>query len=430
MDWECDALYNKAKVFAQRAHDEPVDSSLFAFWMSLSLELLARAALSQVHPVLLADPREPDNIHYAFGINPKGVPKSIPAKALFSRCSIFVPGFTDNMSAHCLIVAERRNTELHTAAAAFEGIDNSKWLPATYEVLEVLLTHLKRDFQDFLGEHGDVAVEALKDRRDTIKKDVQEKLAASRKFYRFLSPEEREQVAAKAENSNATWLSPVFRASLVQTSAALRPYRSACSSTSRVGDPPPLALATPRWRGPGPRRVCENSHSRTIQKQKLRSPSMSSKAAKKTAPKLNLYQTVTDRIIASLKAGVIPWEKPWKSPHFTGGPFPRNFRTGRPYRGINIMLLWSSSYSSPFWITFNQAKELNGTVRKGEKGNPREIFRCTAVSRIAMPCRKLPRAPRRLPGREFVAARRPFWVRRLWKFLRSLVPARNANQRE
>jgi hypothetical protein len=43
---------------------------------------------------------------------------------------------------------------------------------------------------------------------------------------------------------------------------------------------------------------------------------MSSKATRKTAPKLNLYQTVTDRIIASLKAGVIPWEKPWKSPHF------------------------------------------------------------------------------------------------------------------
>ena len=57
---------------------------------------------------------------------------------------------------------------------------------------------------------------------------------------------------------------------------------------------------------------------------------MSSKAAKKTAPKFNLYQTVTDRIIASLKAGVIPWEKPWKSPHFTGGPFPRNFRTPLP----------------------------------------------------------------------------------------------------
>ena len=93
---------------------------------------------------------------------------------------------------------------------------------------------------------------------------------------------------------------------------------------------------------------------------------MSKKAATTTKP--SVYQIVTDRIIASLKAGVIPWEKPWQTPHFAGGPFPRNFRTGKPYRGINIMLLWSCSYSSPFWLTFNQAKELNGSVRKGEKG--------------------------------------------------------------
>jgi antirestriction protein ArdC len=93
---------------------------------------------------------------------------------------------------------------------------------------------------------------------------------------------------------------------------------------------------------------------------------MSKKVAATTKP--SVYQVVTDRIIASLKTGVIPWEKPWQSLHFTGGPFPRNFRTGKPYRGINIMLLWSCSYGSPFWLTFNQAKELKGTVRKGEKG--------------------------------------------------------------
>ena len=87
-----------------------------------------------------------------------------------------------------------------------------------------------------------------------------------------------------------------------------------------------------------------------------------------TAPKRSVYQTVTDRIIASLKAGVIPWEKPWQSPRFSGDPFPRNFRTGKPYRGINVMLLWSCDFSSPFWLTFNQAKELKGSVRKGEKG--------------------------------------------------------------
>jgi antirestriction protein ArdC len=53
------------------------------------------------------------------------------------------------------------------------------------------------------------------------------------------------------------------------------------------------------------------------------------------ASRPSIYQTVTDRIISSLKAGVIPWEKPWKSPRYAGGPFPRNFYTGRPYRGIN-----------------------------------------------------------------------------------------------
>ncbi|PSH02869.1 MAG: hypothetical protein CXZ00_15225 [Acidobacteria bacterium] len=61
------------------------------------------------------------------------------------------------------------------------------------------------------------------------------------------------------------------------------------------------------------------------------------------ASRPSIYQTVTDRIIASLKAGVIPWEKPWKTPHYAGGPFPSNFYTGKPYRGINVLLLWSSA---------------------------------------------------------------------------------------
>ena len=90
----------------------------------------------------------------------------------------------------------------------------------------------------------------------------------------------------------------------------------------------------------------------------------------KSSNRPSIYQTVTDRIISSLKAGVIPWEKPWKAPRFAGGPFPRNFHTGKPYRGINVLLLWSSDYSSPFWLTFKQAQELKGHVRKGETGTP------------------------------------------------------------
>ena len=89
-----------------------------------------------------------------------------------------------------------------------------------------------------------------------------------------------------------------------------------------------------------------------------------------TSSRPSIYQTVTDRILSSLKAGVIPWEKPWKTPRYVGGPFPRNFYTGKPYRGINVLLLWSNEYSSPFWLTFKQAQALKGIVRKGEHGTP------------------------------------------------------------
>ncbi len=88
----------------------------------------------------------------------------------------------------------------------------------------------------------------------------------------------------------------------------------------------------------------------------------------KQTAKPSLYDTVTDRILDSLKQGFIPWEKPWSVPVYEGGNFPRNFRTGKPYRGINVMLLWSTPFALPFWLTFKQAQELGGTVRKGEKG--------------------------------------------------------------
>lgn len=207
MDWSSESLYNKAKVFAERAHDGSIESALFGFWMSLALELLARAALAHIHPALLADPKEPDNIQYAFGIVPKKSPKSIESKTVFARCSVFVPGFTDKMSGHCLIIADRRNSELHSGAAAFEGIDNSKWLPATYEVLDILLIHMHRHITDLLGsEHADVATKMLEARRNTIKRDVQEKFAQARKYFADLSQESIAGLSEKARTTISAWV--------------------------------------------------------------------------------------------------------------------------------------------------------------------------------------------------------------------------------
>ena len=83
----------------------------------------------------------------------------------------------------------------------------------------------------------------------------------------------------------------------------------------------------------------------------------------------DLYQHVTDQIIRSIESGTPAWRKPWTGD--TGGAaFPRR-SNGKPYRGINILMLWLTAeeqgYRSPFWFTYRQAQEAGGQVRKGEK---------------------------------------------------------------
>ena len=76
---------------------------------------------------------------------------------------------------------------------------------------------------------------------------------------------------------------------------------------------------------------------------------------------------ITQEIIARLESGTKPWIKPWR-----GVPVSRPLRAcGVPYRGMNVFWLWMVAdmcgYASPFWMTYNQAKELGAQVRKGEK---------------------------------------------------------------
>ena len=89
-----------------------------------------------------------------------------------------------------------------------------------------------------------------------------------------------------------------------------------------------------------------------------------------TKSSTDFYQTITNQIIQALEAGIQPWVCPWDRTQATGLPI--NASTHQPYQGMNIMLLWMSAaernFSSPYWLTFKQAKDLGGKVRKGEKG--------------------------------------------------------------
>jgi len=84
-----------------------------------------------------------------------------------------------------------------------------------------------------------------------------------------------------------------------------------------------------------------------------------------------LYAEVTDRIIAELEAGRLPWVQPWGEARAEVG-MPCNAGTGRRYSGINVLILWATlferGYSSQRWLTYRQAQALGGNVRKGETG--------------------------------------------------------------
>jgi antirestriction protein ArdC len=87
----------------------------------------------------------------------------------------------------------------------------------------------------------------------------------------------------------------------------------------------------------------------------------------------DVYQKITDQIVAALEQGVRPWQQPWQAEH-SAGRITRPLRgNGIPYQGINVLMLWSAAiekgYAAPIWMTFKQALDLKANVRKGERGS-------------------------------------------------------------
>jgi antirestriction protein ArdC len=76
----------------------------------------------------------------------------------------------------------------------------------------------------------------------------------------------------------------------------------------------------------------------------------------------DIYEIITSRFIEQLKKGTVPWQKPWAGV--------QNIVSKKPYRGINSLILGGSDFQSPYWLTFKQAHDLGGNIKKGEKATP------------------------------------------------------------
>lgn len=106
-----------------------------------------------------------------------------------------------------------------------------------------------------------------------------------------------------------------------------------------------------------------------------------SNPSKATPARRDLYQEITDKIVAAIESGTAPWQRPWDQVSGTG--LPMNGSSGRQYNGVNAMLLLMTAHAEghtdPRWFTFKQANELGVKVSKGSKSTPVYFFKVLDV---------------------------------------------------
>jgi len=202
--WSKDALFAKAQRNAEEMLAQPREGWQFAFWSTLTLELLARAALAQVSPVLLADSKDRNNLFYALGQTPKDpkwFPKSIETREVFHRLRE-IHGLDSHLESFGVLHMSWRNEEVHSGGTPFDGLQGSRWLPTFYRTCEALLTPIGETLDSLFGnEEARVARVLITAELEQSAKIVLGTIEAHRTVWASKDPGEKELAMAQA----STW---------------------------------------------------------------------------------------------------------------------------------------------------------------------------------------------------------------------------------
>lgn len=184
--WDPDGLWLKAKLFINHAMDDDAvrDFEERALWASLSLEVLAKAALARRSPLLIAAPDEDGrNLLAAAGLI-LGTPKfkSIKAASLFKRCAAAFRPFD---LSEALLISENRNEYVHSATPSIAGIPESAWWPRFWAQARILIEACDEDVGSFVGSDRTAVVERwldvnsrnLQERAEFLVRNAQQNLA-------------------------------------------------------------------------------------------------------------------------------------------------------------------------------------------------------------------------------------------------------------
>jgi len=181
--WETGGLWKKAKLFMDQASEHDHSSPEFVFFASLALECLGRSALTRVHPVLNADPRDDANVLYACGYS-FAKPRSLPAHSVYIRLEKIIDKFQKQHRELCEFLALQRNAHVHTADLPYENLATGKWLARFYDTISVLHAFLAIPVDQFLGKEGaGVASELIKTLNEGVLSAVKAKISAHQKVF-------------------------------------------------------------------------------------------------------------------------------------------------------------------------------------------------------------------------------------------------------
>lgn len=134
-------VWNKSRAFVRRALAARDDGQFedFCFWCAVSLEMLGKAMLAQIHPALIADPQDVDSMFLACGKTLTSKPRTIAAKTVFLRLAKLSSHIDKTDVDFCTLMMERRNADLHSGALPYEGLNADTWAPRFWRVAELML---------------------------------------------------------------------------------------------------------------------------------------------------------------------------------------------------------------------------------------------------------------------------------------------------
>ena len=159
--WSQEKLWKKAEYYMDRARetDDP-DRELFKFWSLLGYEFVARAALANNSPTLLADTKSGhEQLFHALGLPTKLPARSLPAAEVFRFCMLAIPEFTKGDYEHALKLLDVRNEELHTGLNRIGSLRDSFWLPGFYRGCKILAESQKKNLRDLFAPKQAAAAE-------------------------------------------------------------------------------------------------------------------------------------------------------------------------------------------------------------------------------------------------------------------------------